>query len=204
MNNKPLEMYPLFSVPFFRIDYDDAENFQKTASDIIYQLEKTDSIDLSNCYTANSYTSFYSNAQILELNEFSGLKNFVISSIEQINNSVGFETEFSLFNSWANINRKYSYHESHTHLPHLWSGVYYVKADDGDATISFSNKNIIDIGWPYSVKKTNNYDCVTNQITCQVSTGMMIVFPSYLPHKVDQHMNDSDRISIAFNISVPQ
>jgi hypothetical protein len=31
---------------------------------------------------------------------------------------------------------------------------------------------------------------------------MLLIFPSYLQHKVSQHMSDNERISIAFNMDL--
>jgi hypothetical protein len=37
----------------------------------------------------------------------------------------------------------------------------------------------------------------------QPEAGMMVMFPSWMPHSVDAYLGESTRISIAFNLALP-
>lgn len=197
-----MQQYNIFPVPVFRFEFDLAEPIRAEMVPFFKDVEKTDHVNFSNRYTANSYTSFYSNEDIIGLPQLEKLRNFIKNSAQQVHNSVGLAGELSFTNSWFSINRQYGFHEAHNHVPDIWSGVYYLQATEQDATISFVNKSIVDTGWPYKAKKLSQTDFVSSQVTCPVKTGMLIIFPSYLEHKVNQQLTDSERFNIAFNMSV--
>jgi len=197
-----MERMFLFPCPLFRFDYKDAVVDQCQLVNAIQQIEKVDTSDISLNYTHGSYTSFYSVDSIFNRTEFTNLKEFIKQAVQEVHISCGLDGKLKFSRSWANINRKYSYHEAHHHCPNIWSGVYYVQAQENDATISFINSNILNSSWPYNAKKLYNNDLNSSQTTCKTQTGMLLIFPSYLQHKVDQQMSDGERISIAFNMDL--
>ena len=100
--------------------------------------------------------------------------------------------------AWANVNQPGHANHLHTHPGATWSGVYYV--DDGgtgpeeDGTaIQFSDPNPV---------RTNLFfpDLLNDALRFQPQPGLMILFPSYLPHSVPVHRGTRPRISIAFNV----
>ena len=79
-------------------------------------------------------------------------------------------------------------------------GVYYVQCDEEDSGLTFVNKNL-DSNWPYSSRsEPNEYNSSVN--TFQPQTGTLILFPSYLNHKVEQQTTENERVTIAFNFGV--
>ena len=197
-----MESMFLFPVPLFKFDYQSTEESKNIIIAQIKEIESTDSTDISLKYSQGSYTSFYNRTDILDEDCLQNLKHFVQESVEQAHKHCGLGGGLQFTQSWANINRKYSYHEQHHHCPNIWSGVYYVQAQDNDATICFVNSNIINSSWPYKADKIYNNDLNSSQTVCRVTTGMLLIFPSYLQHKVSQHMSDNERISIAFNMDL--
>jgi uncharacterized protein (TIGR02466 family) len=165
-------------------------------------MEKDDNIDYTGKYPVGNYTSFYANQDIIGLPQLVELKNFIKTTVQQIHNSIGLAGKLEFTNSWFSINRKYGYHETHNHCPDIWSGVYYLQAEEQDATISFTNRNLINSGWPYGAQKVHHTDFISSKMTCPVKTGLLVIFPSYLDHNVDQQLSDNERISIAFNLNV--
>jgi uncharacterized protein (TIGR02466 family) len=100
---------------------------------------------------------------------------------------------------WFAINRQNSYHETHTHSPAIWSGVYYVQADDKDASLNLYSPTTSDNHWANNIVNEFN-DFTTNQAVFTPETGMLNVFPGYLRHSVAQQTVDQDRIAISFNV----
>jgi uncharacterized protein (TIGR02466 family) len=188
----------IFPIPFFRTVYNNSINLKNSVMPVFYDIEKNDVEPVS--YSLNGYTNYNTTTQILDLNELVDLKNFIVSSVQTAHESLGFQEKLKFSNSWFAINRKFSYHEKHNHLPDLWSGVYYVSAGLDDPGLTLCNPNFSS-NWPFmSVLYPNEY--TSAEITCQAETGVLYIFPSYLEHKVNQQKNDTDRVMIAFNMVV--
>lgn len=195
-----MNLIGLFSVPLFRFDFPDHVFLRKSLSEKFLEIEQQDSNNYDRKYPKGSYTSFYSKDNVFDIPGINSLENFIRNSVEIVDKQVGLSGELRFTKSWFSINRKNSYHEQHHHCPNIWSGVYYLQADHNDATISFINKNLIDTGWPYYSKKEMNTEFNSTQTVCRPESGMLLIFPSYLHHKVDQQTSDNERITIAFNM----
>ncbi len=188
-----MEQYNLFSTPLFR-SYFEQGNLNSIIDDFKFIEKKHNAF-----YTINSFTSHSIIDNILEKEQLKDLKKFIISQINKINIISEINNAMEIDCSWFSINRFGGYHEEHNHLPSIWSGVYYIKAEDSDSNITFINKNLTDTGWPYTTNKNSSNPIVSQQTSCSVSAGMLLIFPGYLKHKVEQQTRDSERITISFN-----
>jgi uncharacterized protein (TIGR02466 family) len=99
-----------------------------------------------------------------------------------------------ILSAWANVNRPGDFNAMHTHPGATWSGVYYV--DDGG-----SGTAALELSDP-SPTRTNLFfpELSCSNLLFKPEPGLMILFPSYLPHAVGPHRGDRPRISIAFNV----
>ncbi len=188
-----MEHYSLFSTPLFR------SNYVLDNADTIIEDFKKIQLKYNESYTINSFTSFNTLTNILENDNLKKLKKFILNQVEQANIVCGINNTAEVDHSWFSINRFGGFHEEHSHLPSIWSGVYYLKAKDTDSNITFVNKNLTDTGWPYTSNKDVTNTFVSQQTSCSVSTGMLLIFPGYLRHKVEQQTTDNERITISFN-----
>lgn len=195
------DLHNIFQVPVYQSRYHDAFILENKIVPKLKDLENRNKNNSSPYYPANSYTSF-GTAEILDIPELEQLKKFIFDTVNEVHKSAGLGGDLEFTNSWFSINRLNSYHESHTHIPDVWSGVYYVSATPADAAIAFVNRNLKDTMWPFKAPKTRHTSVNSSQVTCSVETGLLIIFPSYLEHKVNQQMVDSERITIAFNLNV--
>ncbi len=102
-----------------------------------------------------------------------------------------------IFSAWANINRRGDFNQMHTHPGATWSGVYYV--DHGE-TNPDADGTAIQLSDPCP-PRTNIFfpELSASNILFKPEPGLMILFPSYVPHAVPPHQGDRPRISIAFN-----
>lgn len=189
----------LFKCPLYRNDYFLEETLKQKVIDKFYKIEKTEPVPMGK-YPSGGYTSFNNRNDIFDIDELIGLKQHILSSANALHAYVGLLGNLKISNSWFSINRKGTYHEAHHHCPDVWSGVYYLQADNLDASISFINKNIVDTSWPFNAKKSIITEYTGSEKVCRVSSGMMLLFPSYLWHKVSQQEFEKDRITIAFNL----
>lgn len=93
---------------------------------------------------------------------------------------------------WFNVNSKNGYNISHNHGGAFISGVLYIQSSE-TGSIEFEPLNYIykinHPAWFYN--GTAKYD---------PQDGDMILFPSYLMHRVEPNPSDKERINVAFNI----
>jgi len=187
----------IFPTQVFRAVYDDAENLRSKIVPLFLQKEKDDTSPIR--YTANGYTS-YGMSNILDIPDLEDLKTFIDTTVAEAHRDIKLAMNPKLSASWFSVNRKYTYHEAHNHLPDIWSGVYYVQADQDHPGLTLVNKNR-HANWP-KCGVTELHEANTPQVTCGVETGSLLIFPSYLEHKVEQQMVEKERITIAFNYGV--
>lgn len=101
------------------------------------------------------------------------------------------------FLAWANISEAGSFNTMHTHPGMTWSGVYYV--DTGD-TPGQSDTGILRFMDPSPGSAASFLPFLARAFPqIQPVSGLMVLFPSYLPHSVLPHRGSRPRISIAFN-----
>lgn len=101
---------------------------------------------------------------------------------------------------WANVSRKHNYHRLHNHPGHSWSGVYYV-TDGGlpDPIHPLSGTLELIDPRPFTEMTPTPGDPYGQRIVIRPQAGLMMLFPSFLYHLVNQYAGDGERISIAFN-----
>jgi uncharacterized protein (TIGR02466 family) len=110
---------------------------------------------------------------------------------------------YPLKDIWANINEKHHYNEWHTHVFSTLSGVFYIKHDGSQeqGAITFKspyNKYIKHVHWPEGIVIQSNE--VTSEVFAPTpKSNMLIIFPSWLEHKVESNLKNDSRISISFN-----
>ena len=97
--------------------------------------------------------------------------------------------------AWANVNEPGSINREHTHTGAFVSAVVYFQAE-GTGSLQFMPYNFTYKmtlpQWPYF--GTSYYDPVD---------GNIILFPSYLLHKVERNLSNTQRINISFNAFPP-
>lgn len=115
-------------------------------------------------------------------------------------------------NAWANVNRSGHGNQFHTHPGAFWSATYYV--DDGGISSDPSLGGEFEIQDPRGAAPVMYAPQLTfpgpdgaalgesQRLTPRA--GMLVVFPSWLPHGVRPYHGTRERISIAINFSVGQ
>jgi len=194
-----MQRHEIFPVPIWQFEYKQAETFKETSVPLFKDIEQKN--PNSNVkYTMDGYTSFGPITNILEFGECKDLKNFIMGNVVEAVKDLGLEGYCNLTGSWFNINRKYSSHGEHNHIPDTISGIYYVQAEEDDARISFHDQNKSS-NWPWKsgVIETSY---TKNIISFKPQTGRLYLFPSYITHSVEQQLKDKERISISFNAYV--
>ena len=192
------DLYNLFPVPIVSSFYNDSEDLKQVLCPKFKEYEINNPID--NKYSPYGYTSYYNSDNILLWDECKELLDIIGNEVVSLHQKAGLSGSVYLENSWFSVNRQGSYHDPHCHIPSIWSGCYYVQSNvDQDAKISFLNNNHYS-NWPFVQKLVaNEYN--SSSTTFSVETGTLLIFPSYILHKVEQQLSSNDRITIAFNFN---
>ena len=104
---------------------------------------------------------------------------------------------FEITNWWMNINERGHYNVTHTHPNLDLAGIWYIT--DNDSELYFDD--------PLMTTRANLYERIleplmgettSKYLTC--NAGDILVFPADVPHRVEEHIKDTKRISVSFNI----
>jgi uncharacterized protein (TIGR02466 family) len=100
--------------------------------------------------------------------------------------------------AWVNINRVGDFNRMHIHGMSTWSGTYYV--DHGDPPADEEFGTALEVTDPSAQRSASFFPTVLpSGIFIRPLAGLMVLFPSYVPHMVMPHRGKRPRISIAFN-----
>tara|TARA_B100000287_G_scaffold410505_1_gene439022 strand:- start:44145 stop:44834 length:690 start_codon:yes stop_codon:yes gene_type:complete len=116
-------------------------------------------------------------------------------------------TTVKFANIWFNINGNGGddYNVTHTHPGSVLSGAFYVKAPEDSGRITFCRDHHSSFCFASCGTMEDfaaGYDdtpWMWNQMGFPPVANRLMLFPSWLPHKVETGKNKSDRISISFN-----
>jgi uncharacterized protein (TIGR02466 family) len=191
------EVYNMFPAPVATGVYSNNDAVKETLIPKFKEYEQN--VKCEN-YWHGGYTSYGTDEGVLYWDECKDLIDFIGSNVANFHSFCGLKGNVGLQNSWFSINRRHALHEKHNHLPSTWSGVYYIQCDEEDSGITFVNKHL-DSNWPYC-ERTEPTEYNSGVSTIQPQSGSLVIFPSYLDHKVEQQTTDNERITIAFNFGV--
>lgn len=116
-----------------------------------------------------------------------------------IHNTIAFKIE----NAWININRRGGWNTPHCHLG-TFSAVYYAQAypDQGALQLVDRDNSKTSMFNPMTVHSFNGAN--NSNHTVIPASGKLVIFPSWVLHYVDPNDTENDRISLAFNITLPK
>lgn len=146
----------------------------------------------------NGITSFFSTNLVYE-DDWTKAGEFLLNMAGSMLSDTHDVRGMRLGNMWTTIYPQGGFVPEHIHSCFSVSGVYYVKAEPNCGDIVFKD--------PAWVSKTMNI-WGGNQTFPQGGTtfnvppkpGMMILFPSWLPHSTKSNKSEEDRIIVSFNL----
>lgn len=142
---------------------------------------------------------------ILSNYEMKDILNFIGEQVIHIAHNIfqfdDTKVQFFITQSWLNKTTENQSHHPHTHSNSIFSGVFYIKAEQSDSIKFFSKHSnqygSTDLILPYK----QNYEVgpyTSNDFNLMVSEGDLVLFDSKLPHSVDP-ISTEQRISLSFN-----
>jgi len=113
------------------------------------------------------------------------------------------EIPFTIENGWININKQGGWNTPHCHLG-AFSAVYYAwaQADQGALQLVDRDNAKTSLFNPATVHSFNGAN--SSNYTITPMTGRLVIFPSWVLHYVESNPIPNDRISLAFNITLPR
>ncbi|HEX4636123.1 MAG TPA: TIGR02466 family protein [Rhizomicrobium sp.] len=125
----------------------------------------------------------------------------VRKSLDEVHRAFEFSPSLrqTITEAWININQKWHFNYSHDHPGSLFSAVYYVKggADKGELELKTP---IVPHTYTISHEMIGNFNAFTGHaMVSPPVTGDLLIFPSWLLHRVNRSQSEEERISIAFN-----
>tara|TARA_B100000131_G_C17834051_1_gene498994 strand:- start:59 stop:664 length:606 start_codon:yes stop_codon:yes gene_type:complete len=96
-------------------------------------------------------------------------------------------------NIWTNVNEVGSKNVLHTHNADAWAGIYYVQGE-GTGNLMFHNPaNVLTL--------CNHISPFTKKMGIQPKDGMLVIWPGWVPHEVEENISDKQRINIAWGVN---
>ncbi|MGH8317469.1 MAG: 2OG-Fe(II) oxygenase family protein [Steroidobacteraceae bacterium] len=97
--------------------------------------------------------------------------------------------------SWVNLHDRGGFNFMHMHEASLLSGSFYLKVPAGSGALCFRDPRP---GCIHGALK-GSFPNAHADINLKPSTGLLVLFPSWMEHLVEPHESDEPRICIAFN-----
>jgi len=134
------------------------------------------------------------------------LKNFISEISKNIESAIkdmdwDLETQIVKITSmWSIINNKDAFNEKHHHGNSALSAAYYVKAEQNAGNIVFYDPRQANVFHHPTSKQVNSVNAQVQSVTPKA--GTLVLFPSYLEHKVNPNLSNEERIVISFNVAL--
>ena len=176
------------------IDFLDKVIFDKVKEGVLAYINQ-DSSKFKDSWQGNTLTDFPATGfKSKELKDFilRSANNYMTGAAQD--NPENFELKIS--NIWINLNDNNTFQEEHIHLnPPIvhFSGIFYIEEPEQSGELVLITPNKHEMYMPYS------HDDQIFQ-TIKPKESMIIIFPSYLAHKVNQNKGSKRRICISFNL----
>ena len=201
--NKEVNIIPFFTSPVMQIQLDlDLEKLTEFAFEMWNKDKKGIQQTNRGGWQSNNITE-ESHEELKKLKK--EINQYLQTYQSKVFQGMVFKGNFiqTFVSMWVNINEKHHYNEWHIHPQSTLSGVYYIKHDGssegGDILFKHPNSYYMRLAhWPEGVIEIPNE--VTSEIIDVVpKSNMLLIFPSWLEHKVEANLKNNSRISISFN-----
>ena len=192
-------MHLFFSTPVWIKQLNNFENINDELKSYIYQARK----DNPEGVKKSNVNGWHSEGFDLKNQS---LKNF----ITEISNNIGsvikdmnwdLDSQIArITNMWAIINKERAFNERHHHGNSSLSAAYYVKAEKNAGDLIFFDPRQANVFHHPTSKEANSLNCQVQSVTPRA--GTLVLFPSYLEHKVAENLSNEERIVVSFNVSL--
>ena len=199
MNEINSELHLIFPTPIWTTIIDDYEILNSRMYDFIYSQKK---IDEEGKKVSNIKGWHSQNFSLNDENVIFFI-NSISKNIKKTMDDMGWDdsnNKIELSNMWSIINTTGASNSMHMHSNCYLSAAYYVKAPINCGEIVFHDHRQARLVRKPKSKLINNLN--TEEIKIEPKNGMLVLFPNYLYHSVNQNLSNDERIVISFNIDL--
>lgn len=194
------QVLPLFSTPMYtyQLEGEQYNNVQTELQRVVDKLYSNDMWGQNQHW--DSTTHYLSNKgdfseSILEKEDMKVVTDFIMEQCLNFMNIMKVKQQYKriISSSWLTLNKPGLHTHIHDHGTNHISGVYWFKTNNKDGNIVFRNA--------LKALKCNpigGTDC--HEAYFPPEQGRIVMWPSYLDHKVNENQTMEDRISLSFNI----
>jgi len=196
-----IQTLKLFSEPIFKYKFDNYEELNTELLNYIYGLrdEDVEGIKRSNKGGWHSKNFNLSDKNSIQLKFALKLQPYIIKTFENFGWKIK-DKNIRISEMWAIINKKDDFNVVHTHPNCYLSAAYYVRAKKNCGKFEVEHPNNAKRYFFPEIEKINEFNLEVASI--DIEEGDLLLFPSYLPHKVSQNNIDEDRVVISFNVDI--
>ena len=139
-------------------------------------------------------------ADLHKQKEFKEFAELVISTSKEILDELKYDVEdIVITDMWATVLKSGENHPAHTHSNNFLSGTYYLHSDQGASIMFHDPRPAADVIVP---RKKETTVANASLLSYASKQNRAVIFPSWLPHWVQQNKSKNKRISIAWNIQL--
>tara|TARA_R100000963_G_C4617801_1_gene86214 strand:+ start:32 stop:676 length:645 start_codon:yes stop_codon:yes gene_type:complete len=190
------QVFSLFAKVFYfkEIEGIDLKKLRTLASQQEYHTARTD-----EQLFVEKVCSSTSNTHLLNQKSFNFLKKALEKEINYFKDEIlsFHKTKFKITTSWLTKTEPGQSSVYHNHHNCYYSGVFYIDVDENSGHISFdsfANERYKIIPTKYNVYNSSAYTFIPRK-------GMLILFPSEIPHRIIKNQSEIARYSLSFNIN---
>jgi uncharacterized protein (TIGR02466 family) len=187
-----------FPVPFYIEEdlFSQAQN--KEWADKIFEIEK--SVPNGGAHWEGKTYTTHSTYTLIDDPLFTPLIEKISNRVHEFTKAYGGGNYVHSCNSaWPNISRNGNFQEFHTHENSVFSCVYYPLVPENSGRIVFEDPKMPDMLPVNGIVERNEMSF--DQVSYEPKEGMLLIFRSYMRHRVKVNESDNPRISIALNFS---
>lgn len=147
-------------------------------------------------------------SDIYDVKENILFEKFIVSTQNSINTLIqnyrlAYNYDINIKGLWFNINPKGSYNLTHTHSGCNFSAAYYINVPKNSGRIVFENPAAAFHCEEFYQNKFLEFNSLNQgKYFIEPKENILVLFPSWLPHYVEQNKSEEDRVSLSFNISI--
>ena len=190
------QVFRLFSTPVFKTEI--TEEIRKKTLDAVVNLKDGG----KSVYHLNGWCT---PDDLQERPEFEDLSKAILAFAKKTFDHLGMiRNEEYISCMWANVHNVGHQHHQHIHANSILSGVLYLQIPDGSGKTYFVDPREGPRFMHFEYGKDQNEWFQSKNWGIPPKEGLILMFPSWLPHGVEYANKKSDehRITLSFNIMV--
>jgi uncharacterized protein (TIGR02466 family) len=194
-------MLTLFPIHLYVKYISTTEILQEKLFPLIFEMYENNPSSFPDAWDADVFTTY---GKEIDIDWKSVFEHYVPHMVE-FGNQQALNGEIDVANAWINAYKSGQSQEIHDHLPGQFSAIHYLKYNPKfHSPTVFIN--------PYgrcSSPHRPPFDTTINQVPpmwvgqqfIHVNEGDLLIFPSFLEHKVPRQTSDEMRITVSFNFN---